>query len=483
MHEKMLTYGLKKGTINELLYIDGVPNGLACDCVCPHCQHTLIARNRGLKKEHHFAHQGGADCPGARISALHILAQNIIAETKQVMLPCYKGQHVMHEAKLKIFDRVALEEICRKEDCRRRPDCVGYDDAKSTNIWIEIYCRHKVDEIKRAEIKNQQQYCIEIDLSDLLDKDYTKEDVRFRLIEDSEYRQWICCPVWDKEDAAQKAKAEADNIERQKELRVKQQEQERLQTIADTWLKHPDSITTKVVIDEIKKKPYANNENGNSCIFEYLVPQNNWIGFIEKLPRNTEGQQVFYTLLHYYYGINLYDPSRSKLWRLDKPMWELLQSPNNSQRETMSLEYMIVVWVLNELQADKHFRNKDSQLGKIFVQNKNIRDYIINLFKRGRARDYFDSEIIRRQIEQELIEKHDGDITLQIFHVCFPIHAEMSEEHGDNSVFISKEDYINSALPQNEKLESEEERNIRQYWQYTKKYFSDAYILKHKNNL
>ena len=50
MHEEMLTYGLRRGTKNELVYIDEVPNGKDCDCVCPYCQHDLIARNGGIKK-------------------------------------------------------------------------------------------------------------------------------------------------------------------------------------------------------------------------------------------------------------------------------------------------------------------------------------------------------------------------------------------------------------------------------------------------
>ena len=58
MHGEMLTYGLKRGTKNELLHIDdaNVHNGLACDCLCPHCHHPLLAKNGGSKNTHHFAH-------------------------------------------------------------------------------------------------------------------------------------------------------------------------------------------------------------------------------------------------------------------------------------------------------------------------------------------------------------------------------------------------------------------------------------------
>ena len=221
MHGEMLTYGLKNETTNELLHIDKVPNGLDCDCVCPHCHHVLIARNGGLKREHHFAHYKGAECGKARMTALHMLAQNILAETKQVMLPEYKSRYNnTHPAKLKTFDRIVLEEVCRNEDSTRRPDCIGYNYSKGGNIWIEIYCRHKIDATKKAEIRKLQQYCIEIDFSDLLSTDYSVEDVKNRLLETS-HREWICCPTWDDEEerlnAEAKARMLAKEVERKRD--------------------------------------------------------------------------------------------------------------------------------------------------------------------------------------------------------------------------------------------------------------------------
>ena len=202
-----LRYALQKGTESYLRFVDDVPRGQKCNCVCPYCKVDLLAK-KGQIKEHHFAHKNNKNCTGARMTALHILAQNVLAETKQVMLPEYNGNYYKHCAELKTFDRVEKEQVCRNEDSMRRPDCIGYNDTKGGNIWIEIYCRHKIDETKKAEIRAQQQYCIEIDFSDLLKTNYSEEDVKNRLLETC-HREWICCPAWDMEEERLKAEEEA----------------------------------------------------------------------------------------------------------------------------------------------------------------------------------------------------------------------------------------------------------------------------------
>ena len=190
--------------------------------MCPYCKVDLIAR-QGQKKEHHFAHKNNKNCTGGRMTALHILAQNVLVETKQVMLPEYKSWYNPQPAILKTFDRVEKEETCQNEDSNRRPDCIGYNDSKGGNIWIEIYCRHKIDETKRAEIRAQQQYCIEIDFSDLLKTNYTQNDVKKRLL-DTSHREWICCPVWDAEEERLRIEAEA-RLHAEEEDRMRAEEE------------------------------------------------------------------------------------------------------------------------------------------------------------------------------------------------------------------------------------------------------------------
>lgn len=225
-----LRYALLKGTERESRFVDEVENGLNCNCVCPCCGKDVVAKNKGKKNEHHFAHTKGADCAGARMTALHMLAQNILSEKKQVLLPPYNGTYYHKGPKLKTFDHVDLEETCKNEDSTRRPDCIGYNDGKSEKLWIEIYCRHKIDDVKKADIINRKQYCIEIDFSDLLNSNYSKEDVEHRLIEDCSHSEWICCPIYDKINEDSMAKVmqdEEDKRRRDEENRKKRIEEEK----------------------------------------------------------------------------------------------------------------------------------------------------------------------------------------------------------------------------------------------------------------
>lgn len=101
-----LRYALRKDT-NKLVFVDDVPGGLQCECLCPHCQKVLVAK-KGNEREHHFAHYNGADCGKARMTTLHLLAQNILQTTKQVMPPSYNGEYVQWKARLITFDEITL---------------------------------------------------------------------------------------------------------------------------------------------------------------------------------------------------------------------------------------------------------------------------------------------------------------------------------------------------------------------------------------
>lgn len=55
-----LTYALN-GT-GQLVDVDDVPVGNKCGCFCPACKEPLMAKNQGIKRMHHFAHQLGTEC-------------------------------------------------------------------------------------------------------------------------------------------------------------------------------------------------------------------------------------------------------------------------------------------------------------------------------------------------------------------------------------------------------------------------------------
>ena len=73
-----LPFGLKNGQIVE---INEVEKGLACNCICPSCGSPLIAR-KGQKKIHHFAHYK-ADCKAALETAIHLAAKKYYLKKKE----------------------------------------------------------------------------------------------------------------------------------------------------------------------------------------------------------------------------------------------------------------------------------------------------------------------------------------------------------------------------------------------------------------
>lgn len=303
-----LRYAIQKGTENHLRFVDDVPRGLECNCVCPYCKVDLMAK-QGQKKEHHFAHKNNRKCTGARMTALHMLAQKVLTETKQVMLPEYNGNYYKRCAEIKTFERVEKEQVCRNEDSMRRPDCIGYNDTKGGNIWIEIYCRHKIDETKKAEIRAQQQYCIEIDFSDLLKTNYTEEDVKNRLLETC-HREWICCPRYDEIEQQRELVEKAAVEKRKKEAaenwrRIIESRRNRQKDVA-SWFEGGRPDITNSIISEIKNHPYhdfADSAGEYEYTMQFLVlPNFNFMEFIEKSPKDAEGLKLFYVLLNYYYN-------------------------------------------------------------------------------------------------------------------------------------------------------------------------------------
>lgn len=429
MHEEMLTYGLKKGTKDVLLHIDSVPNGSKCGCVCPNCKADLVAKNGGDEtlpghKTHHFAHANGSEeCGKGRMTALHIMAQNILKERKTILLPPYKTNYVNEEAQTKIFKEVLLEEFCKVEDIALRPDCNCISkNPEAPTLWVEIYCRHKVDDLKRTEIIHRKQYCIEVDFSDLLNEVYTIKDVIKRLESDSSHKEWICCPVWDDENKRIINQAQE---ERERELRQAKEEKEHyeyIRQLANEWYDQPNQMIADEITKEIKRDPYTDIDAHKQGMYECLIPSSAWASEYIKFPRNIYGLQVFNCLIHYYYQKIRLDDRSHKRWKvLDTPMWTLIkkQGERNAE-EKILLEFMIVLWALNLLNNHRRYSDHDSELAKIFSYKYNVRKGLIDIMSRGGDRSLFLEKKVREKIRQEYSGKEDGETIMQVFEVCFP---------------------------------------------------------------
>lgn len=73
----------------------------------------------------------------------------------------------------------AKVEIERKDDqSNLRPDCIGHYINKNdidVEIWIEINITHSVDEIKHKYLQDKKIYCIEIDVNQFNNDEFSKE--------------------------------------------------------------------------------------------------------------------------------------------------------------------------------------------------------------------------------------------------------------------------------------------------------------------
>ena len=185
--EPKLTYALDS-SLKKIVYIEDVPNGLACNCFCPQCKEKLIARNgKDNVRQKHFAHRGDVNCNGAVMTALHLLSEQILTEEKCVMAPAYKE---ISASKLFFID-VEIERRNDRSDLQ--PDVVGVMEDGSRWL-IEIKNTHEVNNDKRKKIAESNLCCVEIDVSE---QELNKDSLRAFLVDSCERREWINNPIYE----------------------------------------------------------------------------------------------------------------------------------------------------------------------------------------------------------------------------------------------------------------------------------------------
>lgn len=221
-----LTYALD--THGKMVYIEDVPNGLACNCRCPQCHEPLIARNGGEIREHHFAHVSGSECEGAYETAFHLLAKEIISQEKSVMVPEYRHntRNDVDDDECQDFEIIPSEQMHfesieveeRNDASDIQPDCVGVT-KDGLRVLIEIFVTHRVDKDKKRKILRHGMNCVEIRVPRNIPLD--RERLTQYLLNDRKNRNWVNYPFADK------------LVEDRKESREKQE-------IVDFRNKHPE---------------------------------------------------------------------------------------------------------------------------------------------------------------------------------------------------------------------------------------------------
>ena len=157
-----LKYGLYG---DKLVHIDDVERGLACNCVCPHCKTPLVAK-KGNQNVKHFAHYKLADCNHGTETALHLMAKNIISQTRKVFVPYIpKSEYdFSNRGNVMLFEEAVLEKPLSSSI---RGDIILCNGNRFLNIEIKV--THEIDTNKAIKLFNLGVPTIEIDLSDIKD--------------------------------------------------------------------------------------------------------------------------------------------------------------------------------------------------------------------------------------------------------------------------------------------------------------------------
>ncbi|MBD5408741.1 MAG: hypothetical protein HDR54_05035 [Treponema sp.] len=145
------------------VYIDDVPNGKKCGCLCAECHGALIAK-QGNIKAHHFAHASGNDSIKCSQTALHLLAKEIVAEEKRI--PAFVDGNIAFVTVDSVEQEKNMGDI--------KPDL--YAEYNGKPVAIEIFVSHAVDDEKFTKIQHHRLTTFEINLSELIFE--TREEVK-----------------------------------------------------------------------------------------------------------------------------------------------------------------------------------------------------------------------------------------------------------------------------------------------------------------
>lgn len=167
----------------KMVYVDDVPGGASCGCVCPSCREKLVARH-GNERAHGFAHaskERGANLNICLKVIIFKLAEQIIATEKQICLPSYYG---IFKSKNITFEKVEINDCFERED--RQPDIIAItEDGQKYLIEFSFkdYVRHK------QKINYEDLNCLEIDLSGQRIND--RDSLKNFLLCSSYGRRWL----------------------------------------------------------------------------------------------------------------------------------------------------------------------------------------------------------------------------------------------------------------------------------------------------
>jgi len=202
----------------RIVSVQSVVRGLACDCICPECQVSLVAV-KGEKLQHHFRHHSD-HCGGGRETAMHKFAKQIICDELSVFFP----DGYSFGAMLSAEQEISLGDL--------RPDVLAHFGDE--DVAIEIHVTHPVPKSKIELIHARGLCTLEIDLSRYWDSINLDEDRFKSIVLHSAQRRWVYPPLSVRQAQAAelaareeaKRKAEMEEMMRLKEAELARMEED-----------------------------------------------------------------------------------------------------------------------------------------------------------------------------------------------------------------------------------------------------------------
>lgn len=160
----------------QLIHVTEADRGKKCDCVCPDCGTSLIAR-QGEKTAWHFAHAQPVECYGE--SVLHKVAKQIIAEAVDSQKPfkvpstgdafiSYDVAHKIFSTEWKVAEKNVLIDSADEEyrfENGQISDVVITSSNLDKKLALEVFITHKKSEFDIDKFSEIKQDVIELDLS------------------------------------------------------------------------------------------------------------------------------------------------------------------------------------------------------------------------------------------------------------------------------------------------------------------------------
>ena len=215
----LVPFGLKAGILYEPTQ---VPNGKACECVCPACNKPLVAKQNAQTP--HFAHAQDDNCSKGFETAVHLAAKQIIAKKMQVRLPAVIWNTPIplqqETKKMGLESTIDLDSVVLEQHIGDiTPDIIV--TAGDRTYLVEIAVTHFIDDDKQRKLQRKKIPTFEIDVSGLKSV-FSMAKLEEAMYSDRNYQaEWKYHPILEKLDL------EAHEVERERIVKVRKADEER----------------------------------------------------------------------------------------------------------------------------------------------------------------------------------------------------------------------------------------------------------------